>query len=269
MGRPRTQDTEDLLKGVERAIALLNEFSIERPTLDLPGASRALGIPRSTAYRLLRSLEAGHLLVYDEQQRAYRLGLAMARLGHVALASVDLRAAARPYLRRLMEETGESAFLLVVEGEAAVVIDTQESDKPLRLSRRVGTPWPLHAGASNKVLLAFLPPDTQAEYLRRPLARVTPKTIANPKQLAADLAKIRRRGYAVSAGELTPGVVGVSVPIRAGERLLGALAVAGPISRLSNDRTSKIVARLQAAAGGIVRDLEGTENHTRARRWMA
>ncbi|MDR7419507.1 MAG: IclR family transcriptional regulator [Armatimonadota bacterium] len=269
MARPRTQDTEDVLKGVERAVALLNLFSIERPTLDLPGASRVLGIPRSTAYRLLRSLEAGHLLVYNERERSYRLGLAVARLGQVALASVDLRAAARPYLRGLVEETGESSFLLVVEGNAAVVIDTQETGEPLKLTRPVGTPWPLHAGASNKVLLAHLPDDAQAEYLRRPLARITPRTTTDPRRLARELARIRRRGYGVTTGELTPGVVGVAVPILSGGRLLGALAVAGPVSRLSNARIPRIVARLRAAAAGIVRDLEGTGTHTTSRRWLA
>lgn len=267
MPRPRVHESEDLLKGVERAIALLNQFSSERPSLDLATAARALDVPRSTAYRLLRSLEASRVLVYDEPNRTYRLSLAVARLGQVALAGMDLRAIAHPHLRNLAEETGESSFLLVVEGNAAVVIDTVESDKPLKLSRPVGTPWPLHAGASNKVLLAHLPPEAQAAYLGRRLARVTPRTITDAKRLASDLAAIRRRGYAVSTGELTPDVVGIAVPILSGDRLIGALAVAGPSSRLPGGRTARIVARLRAAAAGIVRELEGSGNHTTARRW--
>lgn len=269
MARPRTHEPEDHLRGVERAVTLLNQFSTERPTLDLPAAARALSVPRSTAYRLLRSLEVSRLLVYDKQRRAYRLSLALAHLGQIALAGVDLRAVVHPYLRRLVEETGESSFLLVVEGDAAVVIDTQETDKPLKLTRPVGTPWPLHAGASNKVLLAHLPPDVQAEILRRPLARVTPRTITDPRRLASELTRIRRQGYAVSMGELTPGVVGVAMPILSGGRLMGGLAVAGPVSRLSSNRTPRIVARLRAAVAQIVRDLEGTEDYTKSRRWTA
>jgi DNA-binding IclR family transcriptional regulator len=268
VARPRIQDSEDRLKGVERAAALLNRFTPDHPSVDLSEATLALKVPRSTAYRLLRSLEASRLLVYDAHRHTYRLSMALARLGHVALASVDLRGVCRPYLRRLVEETGESAFLLIVEGLAAVVIDTHESGAPLRLTRPVGTPWPLHAGASNKVLLAHLPPDVQDEVLRRPLARITPRTCTDARRLAAELARIRRTGYAVSAGELTPDVIGMAVPILSGDRLMGALAVAGPVSRVPAGRISRIVARLQAAAAEIVRDLEGSGNH-RSRRWTA
>ncbi|MDR7505874.1 MAG: helix-turn-helix domain-containing protein, partial [Armatimonadota bacterium] len=116
---------------MERAATLLHRFTVDDPVLDLSGAARHLNVSRSTAYRVLRSLEAGGLLVYDRQQRSYHLSLAVARLGQVALAGIDLRAAARPYLRRLVEATGESAFLLVVEGRSAVVIDTLPSGAPL------------------------------------------------------------------------------------------------------------------------------------------
>jgi len=269
MARPRAHEPDDLLKGVERAVAVLNLFTAEHPTLDLAAAATALRAPRSTAYRLLRSLEAGRLLVYDEPRRTYRLSLSLARLGQVALAGVDLRAVARPHLRRLMEETGESSFLLVVEGDAAIVIDTVETDEPLKLTRPVGTPWPLHAGATNKVLLAHLPADVQARHLRGPLPRLTPRTVTDPRRLAAELARIRRRGYAYSVGELTPGVLGVAVPVHGGGRLLGAVAVAGPTSRVGPRDVPHLVARLRAAAAGIVEDLEGTATHTKSRRWTA
>jgi DNA-binding IclR family transcriptional regulator len=269
MARPRTREPEDLLKGVERAVTLLNLFTSERPTLDLAGAARALRTPRSTAYRVLRSLEASRLLVYDGSRRAYRLSLALARLGQIALASVDLRAVARPHLRWLVEETGESSFLLVVEGEAAVVIDTVETDEPLKLTRPVGTPWPLHAGATNKVLLAHLPQGTQAAHLCRPLARMTPRTVTDPRRLAADLVRIRRRGYAYSVGELTPNVLGVAVPIQSGGRLMGAVAVAGPTSRVGPRDVPRMVARLREAAAGIIHDLEGAGTQIKSRRWTA
>jgi len=266
MARPRG-DGGDVLRGVERAAALLHRFTPDEPALDLPQAARTLGVARSTAYRVLRSLEAGGLLVYDASRRAYRLSLALARLGQVALAGVDLRLVARPHLRRLVEETGESAFLLVAEGRSAVVIDTVASDAPLKLTYPVGTPWPLHAGASNKVLLAYLPDDVVEEILAGPLPRVTARTETDPGRLRADLARIRRRGFAYSVGELTPGIVGVAVPVRSGGQLLGALAVAGPASRLPASRVPPIVARLKRAAAEMTDALEGAGNHHRRRGW--
>jgi len=257
------------LRGVERAAALLSRFTPERPVINLPQAARTLDVPRSTAYRLLRSLEAGGFLIYDPSRQAYRLSLTLARLGQVALAGMDLRAAARPHLERLVHDTGESAFLLVVEGRSAVVIDTVASDAPLRLTFPVGTPWPLHAGASNKVLLAHLPDDIVQQLLAAPLARVTASTVTDPRRLRADLARIRRQGFAYSVGELTPGVVGVAVPIHSGGRLLGALAVAGPVSRFATARVPQAVAQLTQAALAITRALEGSGNHHRQRGWQA
>lgn len=256
MARPRRPESTDVLRGVERAVALLNRFTAE-PALDLDGAARHLKVPRSTAYRVLRSLETGGLLVYDRQRRTYHLSLAVARLGQAALSRIDLRSIARPYLERLARETGESAFLLVVQGRAAVVIDTVTPDTPLKLTYPVGTPWPLHAGASNKVLLAHLPPGVIEDVLAGPLPRVTPRTPTDPDRLRVELHRIRQRGYAYSNGELTPGVVGVAVPILYSGQLLGALAIAGPSSRLPRARVPAAVRQLKAAAEGILQELAG------------
>lgn len=259
MGRPRTERADrDGLRSVQRAAGVLRLFSLEVPVLTLRDVARSLEIPRSTAHRLLRSMEDAGFLVYDPEAQAYRLGLWLVRLGQVAVHSVDLRATCRPYLRALAAETGESAFLLVVQGSSAVVVDVQESQSPLRLSLPVGTPWPLHAGASNRVLLAFLPPGEREEVLRKPLQRITPRTITEPDRLRRELERVRKRGFAYSVGELTPGVAAVAVPILVRGRLLGGLAVAGPAARLPRGRIAEVVNRLQRAAQAIARDLLGS-----------
>lgn len=262
MARPRTLEP-DGLRTIQRAAEVLRRFSVHRPTWGLREVARSLGLPRSTAHRLLRAMETAGFLVYDPEGQTYRLGLWLAQLGEVAMASVDLRTASRPYLRSLAAETGESALLLVVQGSSAVVIDVQETSSPLRLTLPVGTPWPLHAGASNRVLLAYLPAHQQEEILRRPLARITPRTITDPHWLRRELDRVRRRGFAYSVGELTPGVAAVAVPILAQGRLLGGLAVAGPAGRLTPGRVPGVVRRLREAAQAIARDLIGTTHETR------
>lgn len=261
MGRPRRYEPGEVLRGVERAVALLHRFTAE-PVLDLARAARHLNVSRSTAYRVLRSLEAGGLVVYDRERRTYHLSLAVARLGQAALSRIDLRSVARPYLQRLVAATGESVFLLVVEGRSAVVIDTLASEAPLKLTYPVGTPWPLHAGASNRVLLAHLPPERIEEILAGPLPRVTSRTITDPNRLRAELERVRRRGYAYSNGELTPGVAGIAVPILCAGQLMGALAVAGPSTRLRASRVPEIVKELRAAAEAIAGQLMGTTTKT-------
>lgn len=266
MARPRSQSSDDTLKGVARAAEVLNYFSFDRSVLGLATASHVLGVPRSTAYRLLRSLEGAGLLVYDTDREVYRLSLAVARLGQVALAGVDLRTVARPRLQRLVEQTGESALLLVVESLSAIVIDMVPSGHPLKLTFPVGTPWPLHAGASNQVLLAHMEREAIQQVLRRALPRITDRTITDPERLRAVLARIRRRGYAYTVGELSPGVAGVAAPVISGGQLMGAVAVAGPASRLPATRVPEVAARLRKAVEEIVTTLEG-DGARPQRRW--
>jgi DNA-binding IclR family transcriptional regulator len=224
--------------------------------MDVPGAAAALGISTSTAYRLLRSLEFGGLLVYAPASRAYRLSVRMAHLGHVALSAIDWRATARPHVRRLKTETGETVVLLVKQGRHAVVVDIETSDHPLKLSYPVGEPWPLHAGATNLVLLAFLSDEEIDGILGQRLGRLTDRTITDPDRLRRRIRSIRRRGYAYTVGELTPGVAGVAVPVRVGGRLLGALAILGPQTRIPSSRVRHLVAKLKSAASAIRADLD-------------
>ncbi|MDR7481539.1 MAG: IclR family transcriptional regulator [Armatimonadota bacterium] len=257
MPRPRRGAETSRLKTVERALSLLWLFDDGRRAVGLPEVAALLRLPRSTAHRLLASLEGGGLLVYDRRAREYRLSLRLARLGDIARRSVDLRAVARGYLARLARETGESAFLLVAQDASAIVIDVEESGHPLKLTLPVGRPWPLHAGASNRAMLAYLPPEQVAAYLARPLEQVTSHTLTDPAALAAELEATRRRGYAYSVGELTPDVAGVGVPILADGLLIGGLSVAGPASRLGPERVGAVVAALQVAAAGIARAIAG------------
>jgi len=265
MARPRAGKTSSVLVGVERAMRLLNAFSRHQTTMDPRGAAAALGVSSSTAYRLLRSLEFGGLLVYDPESRAYRLSARVAHLGHVALSSIDWRAMARPYLRRLKEETGETVVLLVKEGQHAVVVDIETSDHPLRLSYPVGEPWPLHAGATNLVLLAFLADEEIEEILGQRLMRLTARTVIIPARLRRKIQLIRRRGYAYTVGELTPGVAGVAVPVHAEGRLLGGLAVLGPQTRIPPSRVPQLVGKLRSAASAIRTDLVMGRDQSRSR----
>ncbi|MDR7519596.1 MAG: IclR family transcriptional regulator [Armatimonadota bacterium] len=244
-----------VLVGVERAGRLLGAFSHHQPTMSVQGASAALGISPSAAYRLLRSLEFGGLLVYDPEARSYRLSARMAHLGQVALSAIDWRAVARPYLRRLKAETGETVVLLVKQGQHAVVVDIETSDHPLRLSYPVGEPWPLHAGATNLVLLAYLPEEEIDAILGQRLVKVTARTVTVPGRLRRKIQRIRRRGYAYTVGELTPGVAAVAVPVHAEGRLLGGLAILGPQTRVPPSRVPHLVGKLRSAALAIRADL--------------
>jgi IclR family transcriptional regulator, acetate operon repressor len=253
MPRARLHPPESQLQSLDRGLAALELFTPAHPSMGLAEAACALNASKSTVHRLLSTLIARGYLTYDPRLREYQLGLAVVRLGNTALATLDLPRVAQSHLRRLAEATRESAFLLVVSGASAVVLDQVVSGQPLRLTIQPGLPWPLHAGASNKVLLAHLPPEEIAAYLSGPLQRVTDQTCAEAEHLQEELRRIRQAGFAWSAGELSPDVGAFAVPILDGEELVGGLAVAGPTGRLQG-RTA-VVADLQHAAREIAREL--------------
>lgn len=256
MPRPRLAPASSQLQSLDRALATLELFTASRTTLNLIEVAERLGTGKSTAHRLLSTLEARGYVAYHPRTREYTLGLAAVRLGYVALAGLDLRRVAMPHLRRLSEQLEEAALLLVVEGDSAVVLDHADYGHPMQLTLQRGLPWPLHAGASNKVLLAHLPPDRIERYLSKRLPAMTGQTTTDPAVLRAQLAEIRAQGHARSVGELTPEVEAFAVPILDGELLLGGLTISGLASRMQRKAEEfDIIGILQETARVIAREL--------------
>lgn len=253
MPRQRLREPESQIQSLDRALVALELFTPSQPSISLGEAATALGVGKSTVHRLFTTMVARGYLSYNPQNREYRLGLAAIRLGNAALTGLDLRRVAWPYLRRLQEETGESAFLLISDHDSAVVLDLVESAQPLRMSLRPGQPLPLHAGASNKVMLAHMSSERIEAYFARPLFRVTERTHTDPILVRKEMDLIREQGYAYSVGELCPDVAAYAVPILYITDVVGSLAVAGPAGRLQGKVQS--VYALQRAARDITREL--------------
>ncbi|HEX9013809.1 MAG TPA: IclR family transcriptional regulator [Anaerolineaceae bacterium] len=243
---------ESASRAVNRLCDILNSFSEHERYHTLSEISRQIGLPKSTTHRFLEALESQGLL-YNESGRGYRLGHQLIYWGALAQASIDLRNLAQPYLRTLAEETGETAILSMRFGSAAAWVETIESRHPVRLALRVGESLPLHAGASSKVLWAFLPP----EEIERLLAQVelTPlekNTITAPDAMRQELAAIRERGYATSFEETDRGAMGVAAPVydHTGQ-LVAGIGIAAPITRVSPAHVPEIARQIFTAAGEL------------------
>lgn len=247
------------LQTVDRALQVLLLFSPERPVLRLSDVTEALGIAKSMGYRLLESLRLRGFLMYDNEARRYRLGLQVLTLGQVAYQTLDLRRVARPHMQELAAATGEAAFLTVLDGDSTVVIEKIESAHPLRLAMQLGGRSPLHAGASNRVLLAYLPPAVQEAYIQRGLARYTDATITDPDRLREELVAIRERGYDVSVGQFTPEVGALAVCIRTlDHEPMAAVSIGGPATHFTDSAIPGFVDAVRKAAAGIAREVGGT-----------
>jgi IclR family transcriptional regulator, acetate operon repressor len=253
------------LQLLERAFTILNLFTPEHPEWTTTEAAHATGVPVPTAYRILAALRARSFVAQDDVTKRFRLGVGALELGERARALVDVRALALPVLRRLCRESGETALLTATSEhhDQGVCLERVESPHPLRLSVQTGRLLPLHAGASQKVLLAYLPDEEIQRILAGPLERVCRATIVDPDELRADLARIRRRGWAESFEETDVGVWGIATPILdADGRLVAAVGLAGPGARISRSRLREHLAKLRSGAEDIGRAIGGRRPST-------
>ncbi len=240
------------LKTVDRALQVLLQFDKEHPEWSASELAQVLDLHRSIVYRILTTLERRGFVTQADRRGRFRLGLKLVELGNVVLASIDVRQVAHSIMARLVRETGESAFLTVVSDDESVCIDKIDSPQRIRVTLTVGGRYPLHAGASNKILLAYLPPDTIDKLIAKGLEPITPNTITDPTQLKENLNMIRQQGWAYSTGELTPGVAAVAVPLWDGDgTVVAAVSIAGLASQLSEDKLPMLISMTRQAAGDV------------------
>ena len=230
-----------------RAIRLLKLFTAERSELRLSEVSRLSGLNKTTAHRLLRALQSESLIEQQPISGTYRLGPGLMALGVLALSSNDLRLRARPILRRLAAETGETATLEVPVDASMLILDEVTGQHVVGAGGNVGTSWPIHATSTGKAFIAF--EDQGIKRLDEELPRLTPRTIVCRQELEAQLVEVRRRGFAETIDELEEGFAGVGTVIRgATGELLGSLSVCGPTRRLTDRRRAQFGSALRAAA---------------------
>ena len=226
---------------VARALALLDSLA-ERPR-GVNELARGIGVSASTASRLLATLQRGGLVERDAGG-PYRLGIKLVTLADGV--RLDVREAARPRLRALAAETGETATLSVPAVGEAITIDFVAGESSVVSLARVGRPSVAHATAVGKVMLAHggHPPS--------PLTRYTQHTIVEPGQLAAEVATVRERGWAEAVGEREADLNALAAPVlgRDGE-LVAVLGLQGPAARLTAERRRAVLPRLLEEAAQL------------------
>lgn len=219
-------------QAIDRASALLvSVLEAERPPL-LTQLALSHGLAKSTTSRMLSALERQGLVGRD-REGAFIPGQTLVRFARTRAADTDLIGQYRPLLERLASVTGETANLAVAIGDAVESLDQADGAYLLGTRNWVGSRIPLHCSALGKVLLAFeaapVPPGR--------LERRTPHTLATRAELLADLALVRRRGFAVIKDELEEGLTAVAAPVRDSDgRVIASVSVTGPSTRLSATR---------------------------------
>jgi IclR family transcriptional regulator, acetate operon repressor len=252
-------NTEGGSLAADRVGRVLLEFAYAPAGLGVTEIARSLGLAKSVVHRILRSLVAQGLVAEAADGRRYDLGPAAAAMGVSALTRLDLRQTARPVLFRLRDESQETVTLSAIVGTYRVYIDQVESPQEIKMTVDLARRWPLYAGSTGKVMLAFVDEDLRRHVLERPMPALTSYTVTDPVQLAAELEDIRRRGYACSRGERQQGAASAAAPVLGPHGLvLGAVSVCGPADRFSDSVIDGHGQRAAAAAREIGAGLPGT-----------
>ncbi len=220
--------SQHTIPAIDRMMDVLFTLEEQPDGASITALTNALGLPRSTVYRILNTLEAHHMVQRDASG-LYRLGQRLRTLAaHVRPGTglLDLAAMVQPFLDEVATSAGHSVKLSVIDGEEVLVLAAAQGRRPYALGVSAGQRMPINAGAAGKLLFAFEPPERQANWLSRPLAAFTSRTITDPKRLKTEAARIRRQGWAQDRGESAPSIFAYAAPIQDyGGQVLGALSI--------------------------------------------
>lgn len=206
-----SDDVDGGLKSVASALDLIDCFS-EDEELGVSEAARRLGVAKSTAHRLLTTLASRGFVEQNPQTGKYRLGLHVFELGHLALARFDLRRRSVTLLEELREISGWTVHLSVASGADVLFLERLPTLRGMQVMEEFRRRWPLHATSSGKVLCAY-DPEVAQRRIAAGFPIFTPKTIDNADRFRAELATIRRQGYATSSDELMHRLSSVAAPV--------------------------------------------------------
>jgi DNA-binding IclR family transcriptional regulator len=235
--------SEPTVRSVDRTLDLMDLFDHRRPFLTLREIVERSGLPKTTVVRLLAVLES-RALVSTRTDGTYTLGAGVLRWVRMSAALWEVNDQTRACMRRLVDSLGETVNVYVRQDLVRTSIAQEEGTNSVRTVVEVGRPMPLWAGSTAKILLA------PALELVEHLARVHPSLDA--ETFRADIEAAREAGYAVSHGEREPGASAVSAPILAAdERMIAALTISGPSSRLTGARLDEAIAAVVDAAKEI------------------
>jgi DNA-binding IclR family transcriptional regulator len=212
--------------------------------------SRKLDLNRTRVFRILKTLERRGYVQADHPNQGYRLGLKLLWLGEQVRQQLDLYRVAKPVLRELARDTGDTAVLVVLHGHSAVCVDRFQGENILQAEDPIGQPLPLHIGASPKILLAHLPQEQRERIIEgMELNPFTPNTITDRQELCRRLDEIRAQGYAVDEEDFELGVYATGAPVRDHSgRVVAGVTVTTPTIRYNPQRGQDLIALVVAAA---------------------
>jgi len=228
-------------KTVNKALCILDVFTIESPTWGLRELSRYLDMNHTIVHRILATFEEKGYLFCNPETRKYELGLKFIELNNVVEEHLNISGMIQPIMKKIALETGESVVLTILDDEEGVFLKIVDSEQKVRFAESEGKRGPLYIGASHKVILAHLPEELQNKIIDHGLANQV-KHLDSKEAFLEILENIKKIGWCYTEGETFDDVAAYSVPlIDNKQNILGSLSIAGPKYRFSKEQSEEIL----------------------------
>ncbi|MEM1078603.1 MAG: HTH-type transcriptional regulator BhcR [Pseudomonadota bacterium] len=260
-GRPKNPFSEtqtSTIQALDRGLSVLSALARDGGGT-LSDLSMRLGMPASTAHRVLATLEKHGYVDMDDATQTWRVGLEAFRVGSSFMQRTNLLEVGRSTMRTLMEQTGETANMGIADSDHVVFIGQVETHNPIRAFHRPGSRGPMHASGIGKALLAAMAQGDVEKLLRRTgLEQFSHKTLTVPNTLLTDLAEARARGWAFDNEERFEGMCCVAAPIYDSfQEPVAGISVSGPSARFSPAALPGLGEAVRSAAGEVTARIGG------------
>jgi DNA-binding IclR family transcriptional regulator len=261
----RARPAKARLSSVANSIRLLTSFSGEEDELGITTLASRLRLAKSTVHRLASTLTGAGFLEQNRDTGKYRLGMALFELGALVRRRMDVANESRPKLRELLEKTGETVQMGVVDHLSVLYVYEMESPRAIRMAAAVGGRAPLHCTAVGKVLLAYQPEDFVERVLQSGLTAYTARTVTRREAILAMLSEVRSREHAIDDEESEPGLRAIAAPVRnQNGAVIAAVGVAAPVQRMNRRAMQTCVPTVIATANAVSGRLGYLPSRTRA-----
>ncbi len=242
---------------VKKALSILRVLAEEKEALGLVDLANKLGLNRSTAYRLVLALTEDGFVKQDPATQKYSLGLKIVELAGDILNKMEIREVARPFLEELMELSGETVHLGILDKGQIVFIDKIDGPEVVRFFTHLGKRFPAYVTSIGKAILAYLPKEDMENVLKlQSFQAHTPNTIVNKQVFRDHLNLIRSKGYAIDHEENRLTVCCIGSPIfDAANKVVAAISISGPSFRLNLKRMKELSKPLKLTALKISKSL--------------
>jgi DNA-binding IclR family transcriptional regulator len=245
------------VKVLEKVIKILNLYTYNEGSFTLDQIAKKAGLSKTTAFRILKTLEKHGIFKYNELEETYNLGLKLMELGGIVYSSLSIRKVASPYLDALAQSLKATILLGIMKDDHLLYIDKRESESIIRVSSYIGLKRPPYYGMLGMTLVAYMSHDQQRKLLQLyPPAKITDKTVVDSEELMRRFDQTRKAGYYMEREEVIDGVMGIGVPIRDFSGNVAAALGASMAEFQVNERiTRRAIKELTGASTSISKEL--------------